>query len=147
MRLGGCQQGEITLFNHSIIHPQKTIYLLQLWGYKCSNLSEVNKPHAIQPINRLHFLSNTTYLQAFYNLFYPYLIHPAYPSKSEKVKRWKGEKMQPPQYIIGYARALTIFWPFHLFPLLPLSCLQVVTFLTFENTSCFLFSLQITFSK
>ena len=63
------------------------IYLLQLCGCKCSNLSEVNKPHAIEPINELRYLSNTTYLQAFYNLFYPYLIHPAYPSKSEKVKR------------------------------------------------------------
>ena len=83
-----------------MIHPQETIYLLQLWGYKCNNLSEVNKPHAIHPINGLRYLSNTTYLQAFYNLFYPYFIHLAYSSKSEKVERWKSEKMQPPQYEI-----------------------------------------------
>ncbi|EKX97863.1 hypothetical protein HMPREF9151_02075 [Hoylesella saccharolytica F0055] len=37
-----------------------------------------------------------------------------------------------------------IFSSFHLFTFSPLSCLQFVTFLTFGNTSRFLFSLQIT---
>ena len=64
-----------------------SVYTYIALGLQSSNLSEVNKPHVIQPINRLRFLSNTTYLKAFYNLFYPYFIHLAYPSKSEKVKR------------------------------------------------------------
>ncbi|EKY02336.1 hypothetical protein HMPREF9151_00780 [Hoylesella saccharolytica F0055] len=35
----------------------------------------------------------------------------------------------------------------HSFTLLPLSYFQIVTFLTFKNISCFLFSLQFTFFK
>jgi len=50
-------------------------------------------------------------------------------------------------YFYSVIAVLAILSPFRPFSFSPLSCFQFVTFLTFENTSTFLFSLQITFSK
>ena len=50
-------------------------------------------------------------------------------------------------YFYSIIVVLAILSPFRPFSFSPLSYLQIVTFLTFENTSRFLFSLQITFPK
>jgi len=56
-----------------MIHPQKTIYLLQLCDCKFSNLPEVNKPHAIEPINRLRFYLTSPICRLFITYFIPIL--------------------------------------------------------------------------
>ena len=55
----------------------------------------------------------------------------------------KGRKRE--DYLYRTDVVSTSFHPLIFFTLSPLSYLQIVTFLTFENTFGFLFSLQITF--
>ena len=50
-------------------------------------------------------------------------------------------------YFYSIIVVLAILSPFRPFSFSPLRYFQFVAFLTFENTSTFLFSLQITFSK
>ena len=68
-------------------------------------------------------------------------------SDAARFSPYKGEIEREFVYIfLFYNFGVSHFSPFHLFTFSPLSCFQFVTFLTFKNTFCFLFSLQITFS-